>query len=232
MGMAFVSCDSTDPFSLREQLFEFFSGETGHERLLAVDGGVDRGAFFFLQAQDFFFDRVAGNQLVGGDDAGLPDAMGAVGGLRLDRWIPPRIEMNDGVGGGKIQADAASFQTDQEDGNRGIALEAIHDFLTLLGRAIEIAEWNLKLLQAFTDEVQHRDELAEDEDAVVAVDRFLEELVEEVQLGGGLFLIDADETQITTDLAQTEQTSEHLHPLRTGAHILAGCSGTLLDVAQ
>ena len=50
--------------------------------------------------------------------------MGAIGGLRLDRGIPPRIEMNDGVGGGEIQADDTSFQADQEDWNRGIALEA------------------------------------------------------------------------------------------------------------
>ena len=64
--------------------------------------------------------------------------------------------MNDGVGGGEIQADAAGFQADQEDWNRGIALEAIHDFLTLFGRAVEIAEWNLELLQAFANEVQHR----------------------------------------------------------------------------
>src|SRR5438094_7617016 len=158
--------------------------------------------------------------------------MGAVGGLRLDRGIPPRIEMNDGVGGGEIQADAASFQADQEDWNRGIALEAIHDFLTLFGRAVKIAEWNLELLQAFANEVQHRDELAEDEDAVFAVDRFLKEFVEEVELGGGLFLINADDAQIATDLAQTEQTSEHLHPLRTGVHILAGTAETLLDLAQ
>src|SRR5207245_10441040 len=125
--------------------------------------------------------------------------MGAVGGLRLDRGIPPRIEMNDGVGGREIQADAARFQADQEDWNRVIALETIHDFLTLFGRAVEITEWNLELLQAFADEVQHRDELAEDKDAVFAVDRFLEEFVEQVQLGGGLFLINADEAQIAAD---------------------------------
>src|SRR5437763_17020882 len=112
--------------------------------------------------------------------------MRAVGGLRFDRWIPPRIEMNDGIGGGKIQADAACFQTDQEDGNRGIALEAIHDFLTLFGGTIEIAEWNIELLQAFTDEVQHRDELAKHENAMFAIDRFLEQLVQQVELGRGL----------------------------------------------
>src|SRR5438552_3134965 len=158
--------------------------------------------------------------------------MGAVGGLRLDRGIPPRIEMNDGVSSGEIQADAAGFQADQEDWNRGIALEAIHNFLTLSGRAVEIAEWNFELLQAFANKVQHRDELAEDENAVFAVDRFLEEFVEEVQLCGGLFLVDADEAQIAANLAQTEQTSEHLHPLRTGVHILAGPAETLLDFAQ
>src|SRR5213083_2518087 len=158
--------------------------------------------------------------------------MGPVGGLRLDRGIPPGIEMNDGVGGGEIEADTARFQADQEDWNRGIALEAIHDFLTLFGRAVEIAEWNLELLQAFANEMQHRDELAEDEDAVFAVDRFLEELVEEVQLGGGLFLIDTDEAQIAAHLAQTEQTGEHLHPLGTGVRILRKAAQTTLDLAQ
>src|SRR4051812_38647097 len=175
--------------------------------------------------------------------------MGAVGGLRFDRWIPPRIEMNDGIGGGKIQADAASFQTDQEDGNRGIALESIHDFLTLFGGTIEIAEWNLELLQAFTDEVQHRDELAKHKNAMFAVDRFLEQLVQQVQLGGGLrgsasfelafwwgvqagSLRSFKQPQIATHLAQTEQTGEHLYPLRTGIHFCTGTAETLLNLAQ
>jgi hypothetical protein len=80
--------------------------------------------------------------------------------------------------------------------------------------------------------MQHRDELAKNEDAVFAVDRFFQKFVEEVELCGGLFLINADEAQIATDLAQTEQTSEHLHPLRTGIHILAGTAETLLDLAE
>ena len=46
-----VSCDATDPFGLREQLFEFFSGEATHERFLAVDGGVDRRAAFPFRKQ-------------------------------------------------------------------------------------------------------------------------------------------------------------------------------------
>ena len=51
---AFANAEGNSPpyFSsrnLREQLFEFFGGEAGHERLLAVDGGVDRRPFFLLQ---------------------------------------------------------------------------------------------------------------------------------------------------------------------------------------
>jgi hypothetical protein len=46
---------------LREQLFEFLGREPGHERFLAVDGGVDRRPLFLLQPQDFFFDGVAGD---------------------------------------------------------------------------------------------------------------------------------------------------------------------------
>ena len=53
----------------------------------------------------------------------------------------------------KIQADAASFQTNHEDGNRGIALEVIHEFLALFGRAIEIQNPIFKLLEAFANQV-------------------------------------------------------------------------------
>src|SRR5437660_1424768 len=114
----------------------------------------------------------------------------------------------------------------------GLLVPPRSNLLTLFGRAVEIAEWNLELLQAFANEVQHRDELAEDEDAVFAVNRFLEEFVEQVQLCRGLFLIDADEPYIAADLAQTEQASKHLHSLCTGVHILAGTAETLLDLTQ
>jgi len=47
--------------------------------------------FFSCSFRIFSSTVVARDQLVGSHDAGLPDAMGAVGGLRLDRGIPPRI---------------------------------------------------------------------------------------------------------------------------------------------
>ena len=41
--------------------------------------------------------------------------MGAIGGLRFDRGIPPRIEMNHGIGRGKIEPDPTGLKTDKKD---------------------------------------------------------------------------------------------------------------------
>jgi hypothetical protein len=72
------------------------------------DVGEER-AFFVLQGEDFFFDGAAGDELVAGDDASLADTVGAVSGLRFGGGIPPRIEVDDGVGGGEVEAGAAGF---------------------------------------------------------------------------------------------------------------------------
>ena len=66
--------------------------------------------FFVLQLQDFFFDGVAADEFVGGHDTGLADAVGAVGGLGFDGGVPPGIEVDDGVDGGEIEANAPVFE--------------------------------------------------------------------------------------------------------------------------
>ena len=48
-----------------------------------------------MEIKDLFFDRVAHEQPVDGDRPCLSNAMGAVGGLILDRRIPPWIEVDD-----------------------------------------------------------------------------------------------------------------------------------------
>jgi len=84
------------------------------------------------------------------------------------------------------------------------------------------------------DETRGADYVVEEipEDLREQAHAYREQLIEKVQLCRGLFLIDADEAQIAADLAQTEQASQHLHPLGTGVHILAGTAETLLDLAQ
>ena len=57
-----------------------------------------------LQAENLFLDRAARDQFVAGHDFRLADAVRAVGGLRFDGGVPPRIEMNDGIRAGQVQA--------------------------------------------------------------------------------------------------------------------------------
>ena len=68
-----------------------------------------------MQLDHAFFDRALGNEFVDEDRFVLADAVGAVGGLILDRRVPPGIVMDDRVGGRQIEAGAAGFEADQED---------------------------------------------------------------------------------------------------------------------
>ena len=47
--------------------------------------------------------------------------MGAVGGLGFGGGIPPRVEVDDGVGAGEVEAGAAGFEGEEEERRRGAA---------------------------------------------------------------------------------------------------------------
>ena len=68
-----------------------------------------------LEQLDLLLDRAGRDEPVGGHDLGLADAVGAIGGLLLDGRVPPRIEVDDGVGGGEVEARAAGLEADEED---------------------------------------------------------------------------------------------------------------------
>lgn len=57
-----------------------------------------------VQADDFLFDGVFADQVIDGDGLGLSDAVGAVGGLLLYGWIPPRVEVEDVVGACQVES--------------------------------------------------------------------------------------------------------------------------------
>src|SRR5688572_4922779 len=62
--------------------------------------------------------------------------------------------------------------------------------------------------------MQHGNELAEDKDAMAAVDDFLEQLAEQVHFGrgrNGIDVFEFEEAQIATNLAQAEQGVEDDH---------------------
>ncbi len=55
------------------------------------------------------------HQPVDRDRPRLPDPMRAVGGLILHRRVPPRVQVDDIIGGGEVQPGAARLEADQED---------------------------------------------------------------------------------------------------------------------
>jgi hypothetical protein len=63
-----------------------------------------------VQGDDGFLDGAARDQADDGDGAALADAVAAIGGLIFDGGVPPGIEVDDGVGGGEVEASAASFE--------------------------------------------------------------------------------------------------------------------------
>src|SRR5208283_3706100 len=71
-----------------------------------------------LQFEDALFDRAGGDQLIDKDRLVLADAVGAVGRLVFSSRVPPRVVMDDGVGGGQIETAAAGLEADQKDRHR------------------------------------------------------------------------------------------------------------------
>ena len=88
----------------------------------------------FLELEDAVLDGAAADELVDEDGLGLADAVGAVGGLVFRGGIPPRVVVDDGVRSGEIEAGAAGFEGDEEDGGRAF-LEFLHEQGALLGLA-------------------------------------------------------------------------------------------------
>ena len=72
----------------------------------------------------------------GRDEDGLPlaETVDAVGGLLLDRGVPPAVEVDDVVRGGKVESPAAGAQRDDEHGRLRLRLEAPDELVSGLWR--------------------------------------------------------------------------------------------------
>ncbi len=75
--------------------------------------GVGERALLRLELEDALLDRARRDQPVDEHGLVLADAVGAVGGLVLDRRVPPGIEQEDVVGRGEVEAGAAGLERDQ-----------------------------------------------------------------------------------------------------------------------
>src|SRR5437764_1001588 len=97
--------------------------------------------------------------------------MSAVRGLGLNGGIPPRVEMDNRVGAGEVEAGATRFERDQENGYFSGLIETIHFSLpsTNRHRTIQVAEGNFLVLEFGLEESEKRSELGKNEQAMAVV---------------------------------------------------------------
>ena len=202
------------PCHLFQQTFNLRHRETFHQRLLAFERCSDYGALLLLKAQDFLLHRVAGNEFVARDNFLLADPVRPIRGLGFHRRIPPGVEMDDRVGGGQVQAGAARFQTDEENWNIA-RLETRHLPGAIMRLAVQVAVCDRLRVEPRSDVAEHRHELAENEHPVATINRFFEQFVQEVQLGGrfglGWRVFHAEQAGVTCGLPQAQKCREHQH---------------------
>src|SRR5438093_2077145 len=87
---------------------------------------------------DLFFNRPAADELVHEHVPGLADAERTVGGLILDGWIPPAIEMHDMRSGSEVESGAAGLQRDDEERHALVLLELPDQRLSLADRRLAV----------------------------------------------------------------------------------------------
>jgi hypothetical protein len=90
-----------------------------------------------LELVDAVLDGAGADEFVDEDGFVLADAVSAVGRLVFGGGIPPWVEVDDAVGGGEVEAGAAGFEGDEEDGD-GFVLETLDEFSALFGGASEL----------------------------------------------------------------------------------------------
>ena len=149
--------------ALLEQRLEVREGEFGGGGVAGFEDVGEEEAFLVLEGEDLFFDGAGGDELVARDDAFLADAMGAVGGLGFGGRIPPRVEVHDSVGGGEVEAGAAGFEGEKENGwsvGRGGVLEAVDLGLARGGghRAVEVGAGDALGVEVGAEEREERSE--------------------------------------------------------------------------
>ena len=139
----------------------------------------------------------------------LIDGDGAVGGLHFDGGIPPRIEVDDVIGGGQVQAHAARFEADEKEGNIRVVLELIHFGLAVFRLPVEIHVFDLARVQFPLRQFQRFDKLREDERFVVFGFQGFQRFEQHFKLGRFAFVFFIYQRGVNGDLAQSQQTFQH-----------------------
>ena len=119
--------------SSREEHLQLLAADLRQHALILAEDRVGERALRRLQLEDLLLDRVPRDEPRRDHAPRLADAVRAVDRLRLDRRIPPRIEQEDVVGRGEVEAMAARLEADQEQ--RARSGRSGSDRRVLAGRA-------------------------------------------------------------------------------------------------
>ena len=165
-----------------------------------------------MHGDHLFLDAALEHELVDGHRSRLADAMGAIGGLLFDRRVPPRIEMDDVVGSGQVDADATGLEAEQEH----LALAALkcgHRFIACFLRraAIEILVVDAFLVEARAHQTEKIDELRKHQGTMTVVGEFLHQLDQLFEFGTGYLQLGRDQIGMAGSAPQTGDFGEHLH---------------------
>lgn len=79
-----------------------FIGTESSCAICSVEDSGDEFTFIFVECEDLLFDGIFGDQSVDGHGPELAESVGTVGGLVFDGWVPPRVHMDDVIGGGEV----------------------------------------------------------------------------------------------------------------------------------
>ena len=121
--------------SLNSSLFQQRPHHLRAESVRDVRVGEQAGGefgFFLLKLVDALLDGVLAEEFVDEDGLVLADAVGAVGGLGFGGGIPPGVVVDDGVGGGEVEAGAAGLEGDEEERDFS-GLEILDELAAVLG---------------------------------------------------------------------------------------------------
>ena len=137
--------------------------------------------------------------------------MRAVSRLILRRHVPPWVVVDDHVGSRQIKAHAARLERNQE--HRHLARLELRNHLgaTLFRRcARKLKKGDILLGQALADDIEHARKLAEQQDAVTAVECSVDELHARIEFGASRLVVRIVQMRVAADLTQLGELGKHL----------------------
>src|SRR5213594_2678324 len=99
--------------------------------------------------------------------------------------------MDNRIGPGQVQAETACFQADEKDRDGTIGLKSLDHRLPVRSGAVQITILDTFRRELLLQKSQHADELAEHKQPMTAVNDFLEQFAEEIQLARGIGRVDS-----------------------------------------